>query len=281
MKSPVLSVACVVLTKNEEINIERCLRSVAWCAETVVVDSGSTDHTCELAAGCGAKVFTHLQPGSFNVTDQRNWALEKTGLSSDWVLFMDADEEVPSDLRIAIEVELGANADRLNAYELTPKYLFWGRWLKRTQGYPNWHERLILRGATSFAGSGYWEHLDHRAKVGRISISYNHYANSKGFSDWLERHDRYSSWDAERIVTFLEIGGSEALGTERKKKLRRLAARLWPLRPWARFFQMYILRLGFLEGFTAFVFCLLYFFYEWMTVVKIMERRRQQQGLPL
>jgi hypothetical protein len=63
--------------------------------------------------------------------------------------------------------------------------------------------------------------------------------------------------------------------------LRRWAARFWPLRPWARFCQMYFLRLGFLEGRAALAFCLLYFFYEWMTVVKIVELRRRRRNLPL
>jgi hypothetical protein len=97
----------------------------------------------------------------------------------------------------------------------------------------------------------------------------------------LARHDRYSSWDAGQIVDYLETGDRDRLGTTRKLGLRRWAARCWPLRPWARFSQMYVLRGGFLEGRPAFVFCLLYFFYEWMTVVKIVELRRCRRHLPL
>jgi len=77
------------------------------------------------------------------------------------------------------------------------------------------------------------------------------------------------------------MGKTSALGTERKLKLRLLAAKLWFMRPIVRFIQMYFLRLGFLEGITALIFCLLYAMYEFMTVVKIIELRRKKSGLPL
>ena len=274
------SFTAVVLTKNEEGNLGRCFASLAWCAHIVVVDSGSNDRTTETAARLGARVFTHVQPGPFNIAEQRNWALEHDAITTPWVLFLDADETVPASLAAELKRVVGDPKCEFDALELTPRYLFWGKWLKRTQGFPNWHPRVVRVGRTRYAG-GVWEHFSAGARIGRISIPYDHYANSKGLSDWLVRHDRYSSWDAEKIAAFLVSGDSGALGTERKKDLRQWAARLWPLRPWARFFQMYFLRLGFLEGAPAFAFCLLYFVYEWMTVIKIVERRRRQKGLPL
>jgi len=272
--------ACVILTRNEEINIERCLRSVAWCGEIAVVDSGSTDGTRGIVEKFGARFVVHVQAGAFNITDQKNWALEAAGLSADWVLFMDADEEVPPELRRIIIDRINDPAAIYTAYELTPKYLFWGKWLKRTQGYPNWHARLVRRSAAGFAG-GVWDHFDGRARVGRIDEPYNHYANSKGLSDWLARHDRYSTWDAKKISDFLETGDPGALGTKRKMRLRVWAARCYPLRPFVRFFVNYVLRLGFLEGLPSFVFCSLYLFYEWMTVVKIVELKRRRRHEPL
>jgi len=179
-------------------------------------------------------------------------------------------------LRTQIQRGIG-NPGSHNAYELTPKYLFWGKWLKRTQGFPNWHARLVQRGAAGFAG-GVWEHFDDKAVIGRIWEPYNHYANSKGFSDWLARHDRYSTWDAEKIVAFLESGDATALATHKKQRLRVWAARLYPLRPVARFINLYVLRFGFLEGAPAFVFSWLYFFYEGMTVVKVMELKRLRRN---
>ncbi len=275
------SIAAAVLTLNEEANMQRCLASLQWCDHVVVLDSGSEDNTKSEALRLGAEFFLHKQMPPFKIDKQRNWALDNCGIDHEWVLFLDADETVSDALRDEIlrccNPEHGTD---YNAYELTPRYLFWGTWLKRTQGYPNWHPRLLKRKEVRFTG-GVWEHFDENAIIGKIEASYDHYANSKGFSDWLDRHDRYSSWDAEKIVNFLESKSSDSLNTTRKLKLRLLAARLWPLRPFVRFIYMYFGRLGFLEGRASFVFCLLYAYYEFMTVVKIIELKRTREGLPL
>jgi len=257
-------ITAVILTKNEAQNLERCFASLRWCAEIVVVDSGSTDGTQARARELGARVLEReIKP--FLAVRQRNWVLEHGGITTPWVLFMDADEAVTPQLAEALTRFSNAPDTDVAALELTPRYLFWGRWLRRTQGYPNWHPRVFRVGAARLDENSLWEQ----------------FAPSKGFSDWLERHDRYSGWDAQKIVDFLEAGDPEKLSTTRKLKLRTWAARWWPLRPWARFAQMYFFRLGFLEGRAAFVFCLLYFFYEWMTVVKTVELLRRRRGLPL
>jgi glycosyltransferase involved in cell wall biosynthesis len=270
----------VILTKNEASNLHRCIGSLQWCQKVVVLDSGSNDGTSKISQALGADVFTHIQTPPFQISEQRNWALEHCNIDTEWILFLDADETISNELATEIRGICQQREPSHNAYELAAKYLFWGQWLKRTQGYPNWHPRLVRRGYAHFEG-GVWEHFTPGVSVGKLQYPYNHYANSKGFSDWLERHDRYSSWDAEKIVQFLESGQAHALGTTRKLQLRLWAARLWPLRPLARFIQMYFLRLGFLEGWKALVFCLLYAFYELMTVVKIIELKRRQGNLPL
>ncbi len=270
----------IVLTKNETANLERCFASLSWCSEIVVVDSGSIDGTPELAKALGARVLTHVQSGAFNIAEQRNWALDHCGVAPGWILFMDADEAVPRALADQIDKVTMEAVPSFVAYELTPRYLFWGRWLKRTQGYPNWHPRLVRHGQVRFAG-GVWEHFDPSVKTGRIHEPYDHFANSKGFSDWLVRHDRYSTWDAQRIYDYLDQSDPAALGTRRKLGLRRLAARWWPFRPVGRFFTMYVLRGGFMEGLPGLAFCCLYAMYEFMTVVKIVELRRIRSGRPL
>ncbi|MBO3460295.1 glycosyltransferase family 2 protein [Aetokthonos hydrillicola Thurmond2011] len=275
-----LPISSIILTKNEISNIKRCIESLQWCQEVIVVDSGSTDGTQQLAESLKAKVFTHTQPPPFKISEQRNWALQNCNLQGEWVLFVDADETIPPDLATEIQHICLKSDSRYNAFELPARYIFWGKWLKRTQGYPNWHCRLLKVGQVNFLG-GVWEQFTPDAKVGKINTPYDHFANSKGFTDWLERHDRYSSWDAQKVVEFLETGKAASLETERKLRLRLLAARFWFVRPIFRFLQMYFLRLGFLEGPTALVFCLLYAMYEFMTVVKIIELKRYKSGLPL
>lgn len=273
------NIVAVILTKNEDINVRRCIESLRFCDEIVVLDSGSTDRTEDISRKLGACFYVHVQPPPFKISEQRNWILDNHPLTGKWVLFMDADEVVPEALRQRL-LELARSSPGADFYELTPRYMFLGRWLKRTLGYPNWHARFLRHGSTRFAG-GVWEHFSDARRPGRIHEPYDHYAYSKGFSDWLARHDRYSTWDAEKAVEYLQSGHSSDLGTSRKLGIRRLAARFWPLRPIGRFLHTYVFRLGFLEGWQALLFSLMYAFYEFMTVCKIIELRRRKRGLPL
>jgi len=273
-----VTITPIILTKNEETNISRCLASIPWPG-AIVLDSGSTDATVQVARDSGATVLIHQQEGPFNIAEQRNWAIASCNIDSQWILFLDADEELTA--RTVDAIEEGCTCgDQYDGFELTPKYLFWGRWLKRTQGYPNWHCRLVKNVDRPFEG-GVWEHFRGGLRVGRISEPYNHYGFSKGVSDWVERHNRYSTWDGVRIHAFLQSGDTSNLGTRRKLRLRRIAALFWPFRPIARFFHMYVWRMGFIEGVPGFVYCVLCMFYEFLTVCKINEHRRIGRGLPL
>ena len=273
---PESSIVAIILTKNEENNIERCIESVQFCKDVVVLDSGSNDRTAEIAVRLGAKVFVHIQPPPFKISEQRNWILDQYPFQKEWILYIDADEVVTKPLAAEL-IRIANGEGKIEHYLLTPRYLFLGKWLKRTLGYPNWHARFMKFGSTRFAG-GVWEHFTSTANSGHIREPYDHYANSKGLSDWLARHDRYSSWDAAAAFAYLNSGDEAQLGTSRKLGLRKIAARLWPLRPLGRFINTYILRLGFIEGWQALVFSLLYAFYELMTVVKIIELRRKKNN---
>jgi glycosyltransferase involved in cell wall biosynthesis len=273
-----VTIGAVVLTLNEETEIERCLASLAWCDDLVVVDSGSTDATCELARGMGARLFEN-RPDKYVDADQHNWSLDHCQLTTEWTLFVDADEVVTQALAKEIRRYCSGVFD-CDAFQLAPKYLFWGRWMKHCMAYPSWHDRLVRRGSVRYEG-GVWYHFADGARVGRISEPYLHYGNSKGFGNWLERHNRYSSWEAKTVIDFLDSGGSQAFVTKRKLGLRRLAARLWPARPLLRFILMYIIRGGFLDGPAGLVFCLRYVIYEYMVVEKIIEERRRRDRQPL
>lgn len=273
------TIAAVVLCLNEASNLPRALNSLSWCDERLVVDSGSTDTSQAVAVREGARVIEHRQSGRFLITEQRNWVLEQGDLSSKWVLFLDADEEVSSSCRQAIQRALNQK-DPPDGFELTPRYWFLGRWLKRTQGYPNWHPRLLRRGRMQFEG-GVWESFPTGTTIGRINVPYEHYAFSKGIDDWLERHIRYANWEADRIIAYHRSADKQALGTKRALRLRLLSAKLWPLRPLLRFIQKYIIQGGFIEGWQGFLFALLMAGYELITVVKVIEKQRLRLHLPL
>lgn len=278
MANPI-TIAGVVLTLNEEQDLPRALASLDWCDELVVLDSGSIDGTLAVSQTYQARFYTHVQKPPFLITSQRNWALENCDITSQWVLFLDADELIDLPLRNEIIRTISAPSP-VNAIELAPKYLFLGKWLRFTQSFPVWHPRLVLRGQAYFTG-GVWESFNTDAVVGRIYTPYIHYAFSKGLSDWVHRHLRYASWEAETVIRYLDGFDAQSFKTPRQLKLRQLSAHLWPLRPILRFTQKYFLNLGFLDGWRGFLYSTLSAFYELMIVIKIIELRRISRGLPL
>lgn len=262
------SYSIIILTKNEGDIIEFCLKRIPVGIDCFVLDSGSTDDTKEKCLKYGIPFCEHkLEP--FIIAEQRNWALKNLEIETEWVLFLDADEYISNELHTYILSVIENTI--FNAYRLTPKFIFWGKWMRRLQGYPNWHDRLLKKGEVTIVG-GVWESFCSSAQVGYIDIPYDHHANIKGFKYWLEKHDRYSSWDALNTYKFLYEG--KELSTTRKVWLREMAAKLWWIRPWIRCFYMYFIRLGFLEGWRAFYLVLLYFIYEYMIVIKIIELKR-------
>lgn len=274
------TIAGVILTLNEEQDLLRALRSISWCDELIVVDSGSEDRTAEIATAFGARFVQHIQKPPFVITDQRNWALESAGITSDWILFLDADEEIGDTLSMYIRACITSQNNPANAYELTPRYWFLGKWLKRTQGYPNWHPRLLKRSQVTFVG-GVWESFSSNAHVARIRQPYEHYAFSKGIDNWIERHQRYADWDAKQITDLLDNSGSFNLDGTRFPRLRMFSYRFWIFRAPLRFLQKYVLQLGFLEGWQSLLFCLMMLFYDMITIIKVIESRRISSGKPL
>lgn len=262
------SISAVVLTLNEEKTIARALSSLHWCDQLIVVDSGSTDDTLRIARSCGATVLQHKQPPPFQITDQRNWALNHPVLKSDWVLFLDADEVVTPMLQLEIKSVLSSRPVA-NGYLMAPRYLFLGKWLKFTQGYPSWHPRLLRRGYLDFEG-GVWESFSSTDKIYKIHQPYDHHAFDKGLDDWVIKHLRYSSWDADEAFNYLT--NSQKRTSTRYRDLRHTMDSLWPLRPFLRFIQKYILQLGFLDGWQGLIYSLLICTYDIFVITRIASR---------
>src|SRR5664280_591234 len=189
------TVCAIVLTLNEEAVLPKCLRSLDWVDDLVVLDSGSTDATERISSEHGARFLVRIPDGPFLISEQRNWALANSGTHASWLLFLDADEVVGPELVCELRRALSSPSTH-DAYELTPRYWYLGAWMRRCMNYPNWHPRLVrTRGVARFSG-GVWEHFAEGASVGRIETPYEHFGNAKGIGDWLKRHDRYSTWDA-------------------------------------------------------------------------------------
>ena len=250
-----LSISAVVLSHNEAANLPRCLRALRDCAETVVVDDGSTDDSPRIAAAAGARVVVHPF-ASF--ADQRNWAMEQAGLRHDWVLHLDADEVVPPELLAEIRRRLPALGTGAVG-QLARKVMLGDQWLKHSADYPVYVPRLVHRRGPRYVMRGHGETL---AAAPGASVYFSepllHFNFSKGWADWRARHLRYAAAEAARIRAGGAVLSLRALiardRSTRRAAWRALSYRL-PGRPALRFLYAYVLRLGFLDGAAGWRFC--------------------------
>jgi glycosyltransferase involved in cell wall biosynthesis len=268
-------VSVLILTFNEEVNLGRCLDSVAWSDDVVVVDSYSSDRTVEIAKAKGARV---LQNRFVDFAAQRNFGVTQGNLAHDWVLHLDADEIVPEELRA--EIFAAASASSFSAYRMASKTMFEGRWLRFAGMFPAYQVRLGRKDKLRFkmTGHGQREMLDAR-EVGTLKSALIHYSFSKGLDDWFARHNRYSAAEARENLESLISGSavwrelvSPSL-TERRRALKALSIHL-PCRPLLRFLYMFFLHVGFLDGLPGYRYCRLVALYEHMIVLKLRELQR-------
>jgi glycosyltransferase involved in cell wall biosynthesis len=226
---PAMTLSVCIITFNEEANIRRTLESVKSIAdEIIVVDSQSTDSTVALAQSFGAKVFIEAWKG---FAPQKNSALAKA--SCDWVLSLDADEEVSPELAESIRALLHApSPPPLNGYQMARRNLYMGRWIRHSGYYPDRKLRFIKRGAAQFELRAVHEDLKMEGPTGLLSgdLIHHAYPTLEGF---IEHANRYSSLGAGMVVE------KHAVGFSIVNVL---------LRPLVRFIYSYFFRLGFLDG---------------------------------
>ncbi len=190
-----MNVSVVILTKNEACNIQRCLEALTTFDDVVVVDSGSTDATRRIAAGLGARILCHPFE---SFAQQRNWALEHGDLRHPWALMLDADEVVTPEFCHQLDRNLRLATNETAGFMICRKTIFLGRWLRHSDAFPVWITRVVRRGQATFVDAGHGEKavaMEGQAFV-RIDQPILHYSFSKGISDWVDRHNRYSSQEA-------------------------------------------------------------------------------------
>jgi glycosyltransferase involved in cell wall biosynthesis len=273
-------ISVLILTLNEEGDLPDCLQSVSWSDDIVVFDSFSTDRSVNIANAAGARVF---QRRFDNYAAQRNAALAEVRYKYPWVLLVDADERWPKEIYDEIR-QVITSTNGVSLYEFLRKDMFMGRWLKRSTGYPTWAGRLVKIGEVSVKrgiNEEYWT----EGKKGYLKSHFIHYPFNKGIAFWVERHNRYSSMEAEALMKegqnglkLLEFLSCDP--TSRRKALKQLAYRL-PFRPFLTFLYLYVFRLGFLDGIPGFTYCRLRSMYEYMIDLKMKELRRRKKGLPV
>lgn len=262
-----VAVTCVVLTLDEEVNLPTVLASLAPAAQVLLVDCGSTDATPLIAADHGAELFTHDWPG---FAQQRNWALSLPALEHDWVLFVDADEEVTPEGWEEIAAFLGAPADARAADFRRAVHLF-GRRLRHGGFGTARVTRLLDRRHARFLERPVHEHAVVTGRIHHMKVPISH-RDRKPFSAWLDRHNRYSTLEAQARLA--PVDGASAEGAAALKHLVR--TRVWqrlPARPLLFFLYVYVLRLGFLDGRAGLRIASLYGFQELSVQVKMEEMR--------
>lgn len=269
----------VVLTRDEELNIVRCLRSLQWCSQIVVVDSGSKDRTVALAERHGALVVHQPWLG---FAAQRELALRLGAIEHDWVYFVDADEWVSAAL--AREVQAVVRSDEHVAYRHRLRLVFQGRWIRHCGWYDgSWVIRLVRPSATSFADA---ETVGERAFVRGAVGSLQHDIvdeDLKGLAAWLRKHVSYAEVEAQRRRTrdasmLARFAGWRSGDRAGRSPARSLAKDVifpgLPARPLLLFIYMYVLRGGWRDGRAGLSFCLLHAWHE-LVVGELMRSGRR------
>ena len=247
--APVPPISAVLIAQNEETHIKDALASVAFCDEVVLVDSGSSDRTCEIAEDAGARVVTNAPWPGF--VAQRDLAVRVA--KHDWVLALDADERVGAALRAEIEGLRQRGFDRAG-YRIPRVALYLGRWIRGTDWYPDWQVRLFDRGQAAWQGDLVHESVAVRGPVGRLRGELEHHPYTD-VSDHLRKIDSYTTLWARQ---------AHAAG-RRTNIVDMVAGATWA------FFRNYGLKRGVLLGSTGLIVSVLNTHYTFVKLAKLRE----------
>ena len=265
-------ISVLILTRDEQHNLPRCLDSVRWSDDIHVLDSYSADGTLEIARAAGASI---RQRQFDNWSSHQNWALANIPFRYSWVFYIDADERVTPELAVSLRKAVENPGDKV-AFRIERRD-FWGdRWLKHVQ-MSSYYVRLFrpekmryerLVNPVSIPGG----------PVGELTGYLDHYPFSKGVTHWLARHNDYSSLESQQIVRVRAANRSFSLKqaffskdfNERRFHQKELFYRM-PGRPLLKFIALYFGKRGFLDGREGFTYAALQSFYEFMIVLKTRE----------
>ncbi len=275
----------LIPVKNDAVNLRECLRSVAFADEIVVVDSASADDTIQIAEEAGARVVQFVWNGQF--PRKKNWALENVVWRNEWVLIIDADERITSELENQIRAAI--RRKDIDGFYLNRRFWFLGGWINYCGYFPSWnlrlfrhckgrYERIESGGGENSGDNEVHEHVLLKGRTEYLWTPMEHYA-FRDLASFIEKHNRYSSWEAAVRRQLAQEPGHEMLRPtpfgsvlQRKRWLKRFAMRL-PFRPTLRFLYHYIWRQGFRDGYRGWVLCRLLGWYEFLCIAKEWELR--------
>jgi hypothetical protein len=268
----------LILTLNEESDLPCCLESVAECDDIVVLDSGSTDRTREIAREVGARVF-HRTFDTF--AGQRNFAQREIPFRHRWVFHLDADERFTPTL--LAECTVATKRDDVAGFYVAPRMLWRGRWIPRCTDFPAYQARFARVPDFDFVDVGHGQRERPGTRMGWLEEGYLHDLSSGGTSEWLEKHRRYARAEAKaHLANAGESAWRTLFSTDallRRRAMKRLSFQL-PARPLLRLIYQYALRRGFLDGAAGWEYCRLLARYEGFIAAEIRALRKNPQGSP-
>ena len=265
----------LITTYNQEANIGRCLDSVAgWASDIWVLDSFSTDKTLEIVRRTPAQI---RQRAFDDYASNKNWALDQLPWRHEWILILDADETVPAAFREEVDRLLEKNGSGCSGFYVNRRVYFMGRWLRHCGWYPNWNLRLFERKKGRYENRKVHEHLLLQGPAGRLKNDLIH-DDRRGLEEWIGRHNRFSSLEAQERLSRLRSAKPAGLPAEfwgspveRKRFLKDRVFLHLPAKPAVWFLYLFIFRLGFLDGQAGWTFCILQAVQEFHTGLKIRE----------
>jgi glycosyltransferase involved in cell wall biosynthesis len=275
------NIAILVPTFNEEINVERNLASVVgWAQEVFVLDSLSKDGTLGVVAKFPeAKVFEHAFEG---YSKQWNWAIDNLPWTADWIMLLAADEYLSAECKADIEQAIADAERRLAAgdgaapvgFFLNRKLIMFDTWLRFGGPWPSWHMRIWRRGRGRYEERSVNEHLKLDGASAYLKEAFIH-DDRKGLTEWLARHNKYSTFEAIELVKGEEPADIKiSLFGNQPERKRFLRYRVWnhlPMRPLLWFLYSYIFRLGFLHGRAGYRYARLGEMYQYWQDLKVEE----------
>lgn len=269
-------ISILIPTLNEEANLERCLRSVAWSDDIIVFDSYSTDRTLEIARSFGARIVQRR----FDDENSHRSASLRVGFKHPWVFNPDADEIATPELQQEMIRRVQECSPSTMAFRMRRKDIFMGRWLRHTGLYPLWCMRLFRPEQLRFERK-----INLNYVIGgneeKLEGHLIHYTFSKGVAAWVEKHNRYSNWEA--LETIHEKKSFSAIKTllrsrnplDRRHGMKEVLQRM-PLRPAIRFCYEVLVRRAFLDGMAGLHYSLLISIYEYLISLKASEAHYMQ-----
>lgn len=249
-----MKLSIVIITLNEEANLRRCLSSVPEGSEIIVVDSGSTDQTLEVAKEFGARTFTNT---FVDYASQKNFACDQA--TGEWIFSIDADETIDRELEKDV-LETISKPLRYNAFRVRRSLFFMGKKLSFGKT-TDWPIRLFKRDKARFEGEVH-EKLAVDGETSTLNKGKITHFSYDDLSDYFQRFNKYTSMVAKK---------NQASGKKASKV--NLYGRFW-----VEFFTRYIARLGILDGYPGYCYALISSFYAYMKYAKLDELEKLKHG---